>query len=47
MESPLFGGVSGPGEAVMTASDDHDVEAVFMLDLDKYTVYKSTALILL
>ena len=43
-----LGEVAGAGQAVVAAADDDDIEAGFgMLDLDKFTVYKSSALILL
>jgi hypothetical protein len=44
---PRPGEVTGAGEAVMAAAYDHHIEARWVLDLDKFTVYKSSALILL
>ena len=43
----LFRELSAAGEAVVTAADDVDLRQVSRLDLDKSTVYKSPALILL
>ena len=44
---PRLGEVAGAGEAVVAAADDDHIEAGLGVDLDKFTVYKSSALILL
>jgi hypothetical protein len=42
-----FGEITGAGEAVMATAHDDDIEAGLGVDLDIFTVYKSSALILL
>lgn len=43
----LFHEIAGAGEAVVATAHDETTKRVWVLDLDKFTVYKSSALILL